>query len=138
MAMFRFPPGSMAVPRSSLVVPGVAAVGGLAFLVWRPGVALSVVRSPRALAFSVFVGALVLGFGWVLPRIGVRPAVTVITQAVPVVVAFAATVLPAFLGSTVDEPPPGDPAAVAHGLPGTGRRRSARGTCRGSTTRPPD
>jgi len=35
-----------------LLVPGVAAVAGLAFLAWKPGLARSMLGSPRALGFA--------------------------------------------------------------------------------------
>ncbi len=52
--------------------------------------------SPRALGFSLSVAALVLGLGWLLPRLGRGPRVTIGAQLVPVLVALALTVLPAF------------------------------------------
>ena len=92
------------LPRSSLVVPAVAAIAGLAFFAWKPGVARSMLGSPRAAGFTVVVGAVVLGLGWLLPRLGRGPRVTALAQAVPVVLAAAVTVLPAFRTVTVEEP----------------------------------
>jgi hypothetical protein len=55
------------------------------------------------LGFSLLVAALVLGLGWLLPRLGQGPLVTAGAQLVPVLLAFAITVLPAFRDVTVDE-----------------------------------
>src|SRR5918912_3199191 len=99
-------PRALRVPRSSLAVPAVAVAGALAFAAWKPGVALSVLDSPRALALSAGVGGLVLVLGWGLPRVGAAVVPTVVAQAVPVVLAFAVTVLPAFVAVTVDEAAP--------------------------------
>ncbi len=94
------------LPAFSLLVPAAAALGGLVFFAWKPGVALSVLGSARALGFAVVIGVLTVGLGWLLPRLGARPVLTMLAQAVPVLLAFSVTVLPAFLGSTVDEPLP--------------------------------
>jgi hypothetical protein len=94
------------LPAFALIVPVVAALGGLAFFAWKPGVALSVLGSARAVGFAVVIGVLTVGLGWLLPRWGARAAPTMLAQVVPVLLAFAATVLPAFLGSAVDEPLP--------------------------------
>lgn len=104
-------------PAYSLIVPAAAALGGLAFFVWKPGVALSVLGSARAFGFAVLIGVLTVGLGWLLPRLGARPVPTMLAQAVPVLLAFSVTVLPAFLGSTVDEPLP--QAAPDHSVPAT-------------------
>jgi Electron transfer DM13 len=101
------------LPPYALIVPIGAGLAGAAFLAWRPGVARSMLASPRALGFSLVVGALVLGLGWLLPRLGRGPLVTACAQLVPVLLAFAATVLPAFHDVTVDEPPPVAAAATA-------------------------
>lgn len=94
---------ALPLPLSSLVVPALAGLGGLAFFAWKPGVARSMLGSPRALAFSLVVVALVLGAGWLLPRIGRGPAVTAAAQSVPVLLAFVLAVLPAFRDVTVTE-----------------------------------
>lgn len=111
--------GRLAVPRSSLVVPAVAALGGAAFLVWKPGVARSMLGSPQAIGFTVAAGAVVLGIGWLLPRLGRGAGTTMAAQAIPVLVAFVATVLPAFHHVTVDEAFPA--AAAATGPSSTAR-----------------
>lgn len=95
--------GRLAVPVSSLVVPLVAALGAAAFLAWKPGVARSMLGSPRAVGFTLLVGALVVGLGWLLPRLGRGPRLTVAAQAVPALLAFALTVAPSFRDVTVDE-----------------------------------
>src|SRR5512140_474813 len=87
--------GPLAVPASSLVVPVAAAVAAAAFFARKPGVARSMLASPRALGFTVLVGVLVLGLGWLLPRLGRGTVVTIVAQAVPVLIAFTVTVLPA-------------------------------------------
>jgi hypothetical protein len=94
------------LPAFALIVPAAAALGGLAFFAWKPGVALSVLGSARAVGFAVVIGVLTVGLGWGLPRLGARPLPTMLAQAVPVVLAFVVTVLPAVLGSAVDEPLP--------------------------------
>lgn len=91
------------LPTSSLVVPVLAAIGGAAFLAWKPGVARSIVSSPRAAGFTVVVATLVLGAGWLLPRLGRGPRTTAAVQLVPVLAAFLVTVAPAFRQVTVDE-----------------------------------
>lgn len=91
------------MPASSLVVPVVAGIGGTAFLVWKPGVARSMAGSPRAAGFTLAVTALVLGAGWLLPRLGRGPGTTAVVQLVPVLAAFLLTVAPAFRQVTVDE-----------------------------------
>lgn len=93
-----------AVPLTSLLVPAVAAVGAVAFLAWKPGVARSMLGSPRALGFTAVVTGLVVGLGWLLPRLGRGARVTAAVQAVPVVLAFAFTVLPAFRDVSADDP----------------------------------
>jgi electron transfer DM13 len=98
--------GPLAVPASSLVVPVAAAVAAAAFFAWKPGVARSMLGSPRALGFTVLVGVLVLGLGWLLPRLGRSALVTMVAQAIPVLIAFVVTVLPAFHDVSVDEPFP--------------------------------
>ena len=95
--------GPVAVPASSLLVPVIAAVAAAAFFAWKPGVARSMLASPRALGFTVLVGVLVFGLGWLLPRLGRGTLVTIVAQAVPVLVAFAVTVLPAYHNVAVDE-----------------------------------
>lgn len=97
-------PGRLALPLSSLVVPGIAALLGSIFLAWRPGVARSMLGSPRAAGFTVLVGATVIGIGWLLPRLGRTGLTTGLVQVVPVVLAAVVTVLPAFRNVTVDEP----------------------------------
>ena len=94
------------MPASSLVVPVLAGIGGAAFLVWKPGVARSMVGSPRAAGFTLVVATLVLGAGWLLPRLGRGPRATALVQLVPVLAAFLLTVAPAFRQVTVDEPFP--------------------------------
>jgi hypothetical protein len=83
-----------------------AAIGGVAFLAWKPGVARSMVGSPRAAGFTLVVATLVLGAGWLLPRLGRGPRATALVQLVPVLAAFLLTVAPAFRQVTVDEPFP--------------------------------
>lgn len=48
----------------------VAAIGGALFLAWKPGVARSMLGTPRAAGFTLLVGVLVLGAGWLVPRLG--------------------------------------------------------------------
>jgi hypothetical protein len=106
--------GPLTLPASSLVVPVTAAFGAVAFFVWKPGVARSMLASPRALGFTVLVGVLVLGLGWLLPRLGRGALVTIVAQAVPVLIAFAVTVFPAYHNVAVNEAfPPASPAAAA-------------------------
>jgi hypothetical protein len=93
-------------PAYALVVPVLAGAGGLTFLAAKPGVARSMLGSPRALGFTLLVMALLLGAAWLLPRLGVRPAVTVAAQLVPAAAAFGLAVLPAFHQVTVVEPFP--------------------------------
>lgn len=94
------------LPPYALAVPLLAGLGSLAFFVWKPGVARSLLTSPRAIGFAVLIGAAVLVAGWLLPRRGARPWLTVAVQAVPVALAFVVAVLPAFRTVTVvDEPP---------------------------------
>src|SRR5438128_2462076 len=88
--------GPLAVPASSLVVPVTAAVGTAAFFAWKPGVARSMLGSPRALAFSVLIAILVLGAGWLLPRLVGSTLVTIVAQVIPVLIACVLTILPAF------------------------------------------
>lgn len=108
----------LAVPRTALVVPALAALGGLAFFAWKPGVALSAVESPRAFGFTAGVGLLVLLLTWGLPRVGAGPVVTMVAQAVPVTLAFVVTVLPALRVVTVEEAAP--PLLPAAGAPAAG------------------
>ena len=104
--------GSLAAPVSSFVVPAVAAIGAGAFFAWKPGVARSMLASPRALGFAVLVGVLVIGLGWLLPRLGRGKLVTIVAQAVPVLIAFALTVFPAYHNVAVNEAfPVASPAA---------------------------
>lgn len=116
------------VPRSSLLVPAVAAVAGLAFLAWKPGVARSMLGSPRALGFTVMVGVLVLALGWSLPRHGAGPRVTVAAQLVPALLAAAVTVVPAFRSVTVQEgvSPQARPVAGAAALTGIDHAATGR------------
>jgi hypothetical protein len=102
----------ISIPRSSLAIPAAAAVGGTAFFAWKPGVALSMLSSPRAFGFAASVGILILALGWLLPRLGRGFALTAAAQAVPVVIAFVITVLPAFRTVTVNDPLPGAPVAA--------------------------
>ena len=102
--LFRGTP--LAVPRTSLVVPAAAALGGLAFFLWKPGVALAAVGSPRASGFTAGVGLLVVLLGWGLPRLRGGPVLTMTAQAVPVLLAFVVTVLPAFRVVTVEDEAP--------------------------------
>ncbi len=90
----------------ALVVPLVAALAGGAFLAWKPGVARSMLASPRALGFSLTVGVILLGLGWLLPRRGRGAPVTAGAQLVVVMAAFTLTVLPAFRDVKVEEPLP--------------------------------
>jgi len=90
-------------PAYALVVPALAGAGGLAFLAAKPGVARSMASSPRALGFTVVVAALLLGATWLLPRLAVRPVLTVAAQLVPAAAAFGLAVLPAFHQVTVVE-----------------------------------
>jgi Electron transfer DM13 len=110
-----------------------AAMAGAAFLVWKPGVARSMLGSPRALGFTVVVGAAVLGLGWVLPRLRRGPLTTGAAQAVPVLIAFVITVLPAFHDVTAAEAFPaaatGPGSAVT--LPAPGSVVLSRGALRG-------
>ncbi|MEP7191392.1 MAG: hypothetical protein ABI903_00845 [Actinomycetota bacterium] len=99
-------PGPLSLPVSSLAVPGIAALLGSLFLAWRPGVARSMLGSPRAAGFTLLVGAIVIGIGWWLPRLGRRGLTTGLVQTVPVLLAAVVTVLPAFRNVTVNEPFP--------------------------------
>ena len=111
-------PGWLAVPASSLVVPGIAVLVGSLFLAWKPGIARSMVASPRALGLTLVVGAIVLGAGWLLPRFGRGGLATGLAQSVPVLLAFVVTVAPAFRSVTVDEAFPeriGAPSAAVAG-----------------------
>jgi hypothetical protein len=121
------------VPLASLVVPGIAAAGGAAFLAWKPGVARSMLGSPRALGFTVVVGALVLGLGWLLPRLRRGPVTTAAAQAVPVVIAFVVTVLPAFHDVTAAEafPPASTEPASSVTMPAPSSAVIARAALRG-------
>ena len=65
--------------------------------------------SPRAAGFTLIISALVLGAGWLLPRLGRGAATTALCSFVPVLAAFLLTVAPAFRQVTVDE---AFPAAV--------------------------
>jgi len=132
-------PAIAGFPRYALVVPLCAGVGAAVFLAWKPGVALSTLRSPRALGFSMLVAATVLALGWALPRLARRAAATIAAQVALVVVTFAVTVLPAFRDVTVDEafpvevrtdgttspalPPVAAPAATAEPAALAGRAR---------------
>ncbi len=97
------------MPTSSLIVPALAGLGGVLFLAWKPGVARSMAASPRAAGFTLGIGALVLGIGWLLPRLGRGARTTAAVQLVPVLAAALVTVAPAFRQVTVDE---AFPAAV--------------------------
>jgi hypothetical protein len=105
----------LTVPRSSLAVPALAVLGGGAFFVWKPGVAVSTFASPRAAGFVAAVGVLTLFIGWVLPRLGRGFAVTAAAQAIPVALVFIVTVLPSFRTVTVNDPLPGPVAAPIAG-----------------------
>ena len=100
------------LPRTSLAVPAAAALGGVAFFAWKPGVAQSTFASPRAFGFAASVGILILALGWLLPRLGRGFVLTAAAQAVPVVIAFVITVLPAFRTVTVNDPLPGAPVTA--------------------------
>lgn len=102
------------MPASSLVVPVLAGIGGAAFLVWKPGVARSMVGSPRAAGFTLVVATFVLGAGWLLPRFGRGARTTAVVQLVAVLAAFLLTVAPAFRQVTVEE---AFPTAVGGSLP---------------------
>src|SRR6266487_1669507 len=102
----------VSIPRSSLAIPAAAAVSGAAFFAWKPSVALSMLGSPRAFGFAASVGILILALGWLLPRLGHGFALTAAAQAVPVVIAFVITVLPAFRTVTVNDPLPGAPVTA--------------------------
>jgi hypothetical protein len=111
-------------PASSLVVPVLAGIGGAAFLVWKPGIARSMASSPRAAGFTVVVALLVLGAGWLLPRLGRGARTTLAVQLAPVLAAFLVTVAPAFRQVTVNEAfptavdTPQPTAAVSPAIPG--------------------
>jgi hypothetical protein len=109
--------GWVAVPTASLVVPAGAAVAGAVFLAWKPGVVRSTLGSPRALAFTLVVGAIVLALGWVVPRLRGGPAVTATAQAIPAILAFEVAVLPAFHNVTADEAFPAAAPAVTSSHP---------------------
>lgn len=101
------------MPPSSLVVPAIAAAGGAGFLLWKPGVAVAMARSPQAAGFTILIGAAVLGIGWLLPRLGLGARTTAAVQLVPVLVAFVLTVAPAFHNVTVNEAFPAAGSAEA-------------------------
>ncbi len=115
--------GAMTVPLPAyaLIVPVLAGLGGLAFFLWKPGVARSLLGSPRALAFTVVVGLLVLGAGWLLPRLGRGALLTTAVQGLPVIAAFVLTVVPAFRQVTVVEAFPASvaPSSSAPAAPST-------------------
>jgi hypothetical protein len=98
----------------------VGALGGAAFFAWKPGVALSTFASPRAVGFAASVGILTLAPGWALPRLGRGFAVTAVAQAVPLLIAFVITVLPAFRTITVNDPLPGVAAPIPRSGTATG------------------
>lgn len=126
-----------ATPRTSLIVPAVAALVGLAFFIWRPGIAQGAVQSPRALAFTVTIGVLVALLGWGLPRLRVPAAATMAVQALPVVLAFVVTVLPAFREVSVDEslPPAAGSATGADSAGGATPGAAAPGAMPAATAR---
>jgi hypothetical protein len=103
----------VAMPRSSLLVPALAALGSVAFFAWKPGVAISAVASPRAAGFTIGVGLLTIALGWALPRLGRGALVTAATQIVPVALAFVVTVLPSLRTITINDPVPSATAAAA-------------------------
>lgn len=105
-------PTVLGYPRSSLVVPGLAALGGLVFAVWKPGVVRSAFGSPRSIGFTVAVVGVVALAGWLLPRFRCGPLLTGAVQAVPVILAGVLTIAPAFRDVTVDESVPADVAAA--------------------------
>lgn len=108
------------LPPFALIVPLAAGLGGAASLAWKPGVARSMLASPRALGFSLAVAALILGLGWLLPRLGRGALVTVAAQLVPALLVFGVTVLPAFRDVTLGAPLPlAAPPATAGSTPGT-------------------
>jgi hypothetical protein len=102
-----------------------AALLGSLFLAWKPGVARSMLGSPRAAGFTVLVGAIVIGIGWWLPRLGRSGLTTGLVQAVPVLLAAVVTVLPAFRSVTVDEPYPQEGAGGSDTSVGQGTRPPA-------------
>jgi hypothetical protein len=115
------------LPASSLVVPALAGIGGAAFLAWKPGVARSMVGSPRAFGFTLVVASCVLAGGWLLPRLGRGWRTTAAAQLVPVLAAFLVTVAPAFRQVSVDEAFPAatpgvsaSPDAGTHATPRSG------------------
>ena len=99
-------------PRSSLVVPAAAALGGIVFAIWKPGVVRAAFASPRSVAFTVAVTLVVAVAGWLLPRLRRGPLLTGAVQAVPVILAGVLTIVPAFRNVTVDESVPPEVAAV--------------------------
>jgi hypothetical protein len=107
----------VAMPRSSFVVPAIAALGSAIFFAWKPGVAVSAVASPRAFAFTAAVGVLTIVLGWLLPRLGRGFLLTAAAQSVPVVLAFVVTVLPALRTVTVNDPLP-SPVNATAAVPG--------------------
>lgn len=133
----RVGPVTLPLPLSALVVPVVAGIGGAAFLAWKPGVARSMATSPRAAAFTLVVGLVVLGAGWALPRLGRGPLLTAGVQAVPVALAFLLTVAPSFRQVTVDEAFPGRAIApVPASGSATGAPAGASAAPSGSSGRP--
>ncbi|WP_462203401.1 DM13 domain-containing protein [Frankia sp. CcWB3] len=125
-------------PRSSLLVPVVAALGGLVFAAWKPGVIRSAFASPRSVAFTLVIMAAVAGLGFLLPRLGRGPVLTGAAQAVPVLLAFVVTVLPAFRNVTVEEELPADVTAVLSTRPSPPGAAPQAGPAPGQTPpRPP-
>ncbi|WP_018640210.1 DM13 domain-containing protein [Parafrankia elaeagni] len=106
-------------PSSSLVVPAVAALGTAVFFAWKPGVARSMLGSPRALGFGLVVGLLTVGFGLLLPRLRQGPWITGLVQAIPVAVALVLAVVPSFRNVTVTDPFPTAVPAAASGPAGS-------------------
>jgi len=72
------------MPRSSFVVPGVAALGAAIFFAWKPGVTVSAIASPRAFLFTAVIGVLTIARGWLLPRLERGFPLTAAAQSVPV------------------------------------------------------
>jgi hypothetical protein len=86
--------------------------------------------------FTLVVVALVVGLGALLPRFGRGPLLTGAAQAVPLVIAFVVTVVPAFRNVTVEETLPTDVAAELSAQPGGAQQPEARLPSGASTPEP--